>query len=72
MPEFLPLLIVGAIIGTISAILIIVFSLVKDKKQEDGIKEAPKREVTPKIAKREYPKSKKNNRSRDTHYRRKR
>jgi ribonuclease R len=51
------------------------FSLVKDKKQEnkeESTKEAPKREGTPKIAKREYPKSKKNNRSRDTHYRRKR
>ena len=36
MPEFLPLLIVGAIIGTISAILIIVFSLVKDKKESMG------------------------------------
>ena len=36
MPEYLPLLIVGAIIGTISAILIIVFSLVKDKKESMG------------------------------------
>ena len=48
------------------------FSLVKDKKQEDKIKEAPKREVTQKSAKREYPKSKKNSRSRNTHHRRKR
>ena len=36
MPEYLPLLIVGAIIGTITAILIVVFALVKDKKESMG------------------------------------
>lgn len=36
MNEYLPLLIVGAIIGAISAVLIVVFSLVKDKKESMG------------------------------------
>lgn len=36
MYEYLPLLIVGAIIGAISAVLILVFSLIKDKKESMG------------------------------------
>lgn len=36
MYEYLPLLIVGAIIGVISAVLIVVFSFVKDKKESMG------------------------------------
>ncbi len=36
MYEYLPLLIVGAIIGVISAVLILVFSFVKDKKESMG------------------------------------
>ena len=36
MNEYLPLLIVGAIVGSISAILILAFALVKDKKESMG------------------------------------
>lgn len=36
MHEYLPLLIVGAIIGTIAAVLILVFAFVKDKKESMG------------------------------------
>lgn len=36
MKEYLPLLIVGAILGVISSVLILVFALIKDKKQTMG------------------------------------
>lgn len=36
MKDYLPLLIVGAILGTISAVLILVFALIKDKKESMG------------------------------------
>ena len=36
MNEYLPLLIIGAIVGTITAVLILVFSFVKDKKESMG------------------------------------
>ena len=36
MREYYPLLVVGAIIGTISAVLILAFALVKDKKEAMG------------------------------------
>ncbi len=36
MKEYLPLLIVGAIIGTISTILIIAYAAIKDKKESMG------------------------------------
>ena len=36
MKEYLPLLIAGAIIGTVSAIMILVYSLIKDKRESMG------------------------------------
>lgn len=36
MNEYLPILIVGAILGVVSAVLIVVFALIKDKKESMG------------------------------------
>ena len=36
MNEYLPILIVGAILGVVSAVLITVFALIKDKKESMG------------------------------------